>query len=262
MNLGVDAYAHLDSLPHRWEPRYKLVGLMALIFAFSFVRDLRLLPAMVAVTAVLYAASRLPLPYLLTRLRTPGAFLLIMAVVLPFLSGSTVLLQIGPLALRLEGCLELVRILVKFVCILTVGLVLFGSAPFLTTIKAMRALGLPAILADMTLLAYRYLFEIGGDLSRMETAMRLRGFGEHRFSARGMGILASLAGSILVRSYERSDRVYHAMMLRGYGQAQGNVLDEFQTRSSDVVLTATVLLVGVAFVVGEILLRQAGSWPL
>jgi cobalt/nickel transport system permease protein len=262
MNLGVDAYAHLDSLPHRWEPRYKLVGLMALIFAFSFVRDLRLLPAMVAVTAVLYAASRLPLPYLLTRLRTPGSFLLIMAVVLPFLSGSTVLLQIGPLALRLEGCLELVRILVKFVCILTVGLVLFGSAPFLTTIKAMRALGLPAILADMTLLAYRYLFEIGGDLSRMETAMRLRGFGEHRFSARGMGILASLAGSILVRSYERSDRVYHAMMLRGYGQAQGNVLDEFQTRSSDVVLTATVLLMGVAFVVGEILLRQAGSWPL
>ena len=28
----------------------------------------------------------------------------------------------------------------------------FGSGPFLTTIKAMRALGLPAILADMTLL--------------------------------------------------------------------------------------------------------------
>ena len=167
-----------------------------------------------------------------------------------------------PLALRLEGCLELVRILVKFVCILTVGLVLFGSGPFLSAIKAMRALGLPAILADMTLLAYRYLFEIGGDLSRMQTAMRLRGFGAHRFSARGLGILASLAGSILVRSYERSDRVYHAMMLRGYGQVPGNVLDEYQTRSSDVILTAAVLLVGVAFVVGEILMRQAGSWPL
>jgi cobalt/nickel transport system permease protein len=261
MNLGVDAYAHLDSPLHGWEPRHKLVGLMALIFAFSFVRDLRLLPAMIAVTAVLYAASRLPLPYLLTRLRTPGSFLLIMAVVLPLLSGSTVLVQVGPLALRLEGSLELVRILVKFVCILTVGLVLFGSGPFLTTIKAMRALGLPAILADMTLLSYRYLFEIGGDLSRMETAMRLRGFGAHRLSARGLGILAALAGSILVRSYERSDRVYHAMMLRGYGQAPGSAMDEFQTRSSDVILTAAVLLVGVGFVVSEVLLRQGGSWP-
>ncbi|MGD9146932.1 MAG: energy-coupling factor transporter transmembrane component T, partial [Anaerolineae bacterium] len=116
-------------------------------------------------------------------------------------------------------------------------------------------------LADMTLLSYRYLFEIGGDLSRMETAMRLRGFGAHRLSARGLGILAALAGSILVRSYERSDRVYHAMMLRGYGQAPGSAMDEFQTRSSDVILTAAVLLVGVGFVVSEVLLRQGGSWP-
>jgi cobalt/nickel transport system permease protein len=235
---------------------------MALVFAFSFVRDLRLLPAMVLVTALLYAASRLPLPYLLARLRTPGSFLLIMAVVLPFLSGSTALFQIGPLTLRLEGSLELLRILVKFACILTVGLVLFGTGPFLATIKAMRALGLPPILADMTLLAYRYLFEIGGDLGRMETAMRLRGFGAHRLSARGLGVLASLAGSILVRSYERSDRVYHAMMLRGYGQAPRSALDEFQSRSSDLILTGAVLLVGVGFVVGEILLRQGGSWPL
>jgi cobalt/nickel transport system permease protein len=231
---------------------------MALIFAFSFVRDLRLLPAMLFVTAVLYAASLLPLPYLLARLRAPGAFLLIMAVVLPFLSGPTALYQLGPLTLRLEGCLELVRILVKFVSILTVGVVLFSSGPFLTTIKAMRALGLPAILADMTLLAYRYLFEIGGDLNRMQTATRLRGFGGHRLNARGLAILASLAGSILVRSYERSDRVYHAMMLRGYGQAPDGVLDEFQQGASDVILTVAALLVAAGFVVGELLLRQGG----
>jgi cobalt/nickel transport system permease protein len=114
----------------------------------------------------------------------------------------------------------------------------------------------------MTLLAYRYLFEIGGDLRRMETAMRLRGFGANGFSTRGLGILASLAGSILVRSYERSDRVYNAMMLRGYGQAPGGVLDEFQGGSSDVILTGAVLLAAAGFVVSEVLLRQVGSWPL
>ncbi|MEJ2734860.1 MAG: cobalt ECF transporter T component CbiQ [Anaerolineae bacterium] len=259
MNLAVDAYAHLDSPLHRWEPRVKLVGLMALIFAFSFVRQLPLLPAMLLVTAALYAASHLPLSYLLTRLRYPGSFLLIMAVVLPFLSGSTVLFQIGPLALRLEGSLELLRILVKFVCILTIGLVLFGSGPFLSAIKAMRALGLPPILADMTLLAYRYLFEIGGDLSRMQTAMRLRGFKAHYLSGRGLAVLASLAGSILVRSYERSDRVYHAMMLRGYGQVPRGASDEFQTRPSDLIFAAAILLVAIGFVTAEILLRQGGQ---
>ena len=48
----------------------------------------------------------------------------------------------------------------RFLCILTVGLVMFGTGSFLGTLKAMRALGLPAILTDMALLAFRYLHEI------------------------------------------------------------------------------------------------------
>lgn len=259
MDLGLDAYAHLDSPLHRWDPRFKLAGLMALILAFSAVRDLRLLPPMLLVTALLYAASGLPLAWLLTRLRYPGAFLLIVAVLLPFLSGSTVLVEVGPLALRLEGCLELLRIVAKFVSILTVGLVLFGTAPFLTAIQAMRALGLPPILADMTLLAYRYLFEIGGDLARMETAMGLRGFRAGRFSAHGFGHLAALAGSLLVRSYERSERVYKAMILRGYGQGEGGAPEEFEGGRADAMLLAGLLVVAAGFVAAEILLRQGGA---
>lgn len=259
MNLELNAYADLDSPLSRWDPRYKLLGLMSLIFAFSLVRDLRLLPAMLVVTTILYAASNLPSGFVLSRLRYPSAFLLVVAVLLPFLSGSTVLFEIGPLALRLEGCLELLRIVVKFVSIVTVGLVLFGTAPFLTTIKAMRALSLPPILADMMLLSYRYIFEIGGDLGRMETAMRLRGFRANRVSARGFGTLASLAGSVLVRSHERSDRVYKAMMLRGYGQAPRQAFDEFRTGRADIIALAGVVLVAVGFVVAEALLHRPGG---
>ena len=258
MDLGLDAYAHLDSPLHRWDARYKLAGLMAVILAFSFVRNLWLLPAMVLVAGALYAASRLPFLWLLKRLRYPGAFLLIVAVLLPFFSGSTILVAIGPLSLRQEGCLEFLSIAVKFVSIVTVGLVLFGTAPFLTAIKAMRALGLPPILADMTLLSYRYLFEIGSDLARMETAMRMRGFRAARLSMRGVGNLAALAGSLLVRSYERSDRVYRAMILRGYGQAGGSAGDEFQAGRFDAVLLAGALLTAGCFVAAEALLRRGG----
>jgi len=258
MNLQLDEYAYLDSPLHRWEPRYKLVGLAVLIFAFSFVQDLRLLPAMLAVTIALYAVSRLPFSFLVTRLRAPGLFLLMMAVLLPFLSGSTVILRIGPLALRQEGCLAVLLIVVKFVCILTTGLVLFGTAPFLTSIKAMRALGLPPILGDMTLLSYRYLFEIGDDLGTMETAMGMRGFRARRLGGRTLGVLASVAGSLLVRSYEQSERVYKAMVLRGYGRAR-LAPDEFQVGPGDLVGLGGALLGAAAFVAAEILLRGFGG---
>jgi cobalt/nickel transport system permease protein len=256
MKLGIEDHVYLDSPLHRWEPRYKLVGLTLVIFGFSFVQDLRLLPAMLAATLALYVASRLPFAFLLTRLRYPGFFLLILAFLLPWLSGDTILLRLGPLALRQEGCLELLLIVVKFVSILTLSLVLFGSAPFLTTIKAMRALGLPAILADMTLLSYRYLFEIGGDLQRMQTAMGLRGFHAHRPGRRTLDVLASLAGSILVRSYERSERIYKAMILRGYGRSDKlPAQDEFQTHRRDVVALGGAMFIAACFVVAEITLR-------
>jgi cobalt/nickel transport system permease protein len=258
VKLDLDEYAHLDSALHRWEPKCKLVGLFILAFAFSFVRDLRLLPAMLGVACAVYVASGLPFSFLTTRLRYPGLFLLVPAVLLPFVSGSTVLLSIGPLALRQEGCLAALLIVTRFVSILTITLVLFGSAPFLTTIKAMLALGLPPILADMTLLAYRYIFQIGGDLERMETAMGLRGFKARRPNAHTLGVLASLSGSLLVRSYEQSERVYNAMALRGYGRSQRSFDGFDRVRSRDAIVFVGVLLVAVSFVGAEVFLRGRG----
>ena len=180
------------------------------------------------------------------------------AVLLPFFSGQTVLLRIGPLALRQEGCLELLLIATRFLSILTTGLILFGSAPFLTTIKALRALGLPPILADMTLFSYRYIYEIGDDLETMETAMGLRGFRVRRFDGRSLGVLASLAGSILVRSYEQSERIYKAMVLRGYGRPVRSP-DGFQVRPQDVAGLVVILIVAAGFVAAEIFLRRFGG---
>lgn len=270
MRLDFDEYAHLGSPLHRWDPRYKLAALFLLILALSLVRDLRLLPAMALISGVLYALSRLPLSFLLVRLRSPGLFLLLMAIFLPFLSGRTVLFRLGPLTLWREGCLDLLLVATKFVCILTVSFVLFGTGRFFITVKAMRSLGLPAALADMVLFSYRYIYKIGDDLERMETAIRLRGFRGRR--VRSMGILASLVGSILVRSYEQTDRVYKAMILRGYGQSlhspaqshfRGQVRphlgDEFQTRPGDIAGLVAVLLVAVGFVFAEMWLRQLGG---
>ena len=258
MKLLLDEYAHLDSPLHRWEPRCRLVAFVVLIFTFSFVRDLRLLPAMFAVSFALYAISRLPVSFLVTRLRLPGFFLLITVVLLPFLSGQTVLLRIGPLSLRQEGCLDLLLIVARFVCILTTGLILFGTAPFLTTIKAMRALGLPSILADMTLFSYRYIYEIGADLETMETAMGLRGFRARHIGSRTLGVLASLAGSIVVRSYEQSERVYKAMVLRGYGRSP-RLPENHSVHARDVVALCVTLVIAAGFVAADVLLRRFGG---
>jgi len=253
MKLGIiDEYSDLGSPLHRWEPRCKLIGFVVLIFAFSFVRDLRMLLAMVVVTVTIYIISKLPVSFILRRLRYPSFFLLVVILILPFVSGQTIVMSIGPLDVRQEGLFAVLLITIRFLSILTVGLILFGTAPFLTTIKAMRALGLPAILADMVLLSFRYLHEFGSDLQKMRTSMNLRGFHRYHFSLRGLRIPAWLSGSILVRSYERSEWVYKAMILRGYGHAPRR-RGEFQTHARDVIILVVFLLIAAGFVAGDIL---------
>ena len=253
MKFGFDEYIHLGSPLHRWDPRFKLIGLMALVFSFAFVRDLRILPAMVVATATVYVISRLPPSFLVTRLRYPSLFVVAVVLLLPFLSGQTILWSLGPFDMRQEGLIAATLVATRFLCILTVGLVLFGTASFLKSVEAMRALRLPAILTDMTLLAYRYIFEIGDYFHRMETAMRLRGFRERRFSIHGLGIMAWLGGSILVRSYEHSEWVYKAMILRGYGHAV-HPKNEFQACPGDMIALGVTLLVAAGFIVGDILI--------
>ncbi|MBC6452823.1 MAG: cobalt ECF transporter T component CbiQ [Hormoscilla sp. SP5CHS1] len=252
MKLGLDSYAYLKSPIHRWEPRCKLVGLMALIFAFSGVQHLGLLPGMAALAIALYRVSQLPISFLLRRLRYPSFFLLGMVGLLPFVAGDTVIFSMGPLALRLEGCLAAVLITTRFLCIFTVALVILGTTPFLTSIKAMRGLGLPSVLADMMLLSYRYLEELGDRLRIMKLAMKLRGFRGNQPSYRNLRVLASLVGTLLVRSYEQSERVYQAMRLRGYGQSQ-SLVPKQSVSSWDLVFLGVSLAIAAASIAASIL---------
>jgi cobalt/nickel transport system permease protein len=252
MKHGIDRYAELESPVHRWDPRLKLVGLGALAFACAFVTDLRLVPLMLAISAGLAALSRLPLEFVIGRLRYPGVLVLLLAVILPFFSGETVLVRLGPLSLRHEGILDFLLIAGRFVAIVTLGLVAFATAPMLTSITALRALRLPGVLADMMLFSYRYLYELGDDLDRMRTAARLRGFRPRRPDPHSLATLGALTGSLLVRSHDQSTRIHQAMILRGYGTTKRNH-HHFHAGPRDIVALVATMLLAAGLVLLEVL---------
>ncbi len=219
VSLHADVYIPGQSVVHRWAARPKLLSLLALMFAIATVRHLMLLPWVFGVVAGLYLWSQLPLTYLWRRLPYPGLFIVAMVGLLPWISGETVLWQWSIFSLRLEGLQTAALIAGRFVAILTTGFVLLGTTPFLTLLEAMRSLGIPTLLTDMTLLTYRYLFDVANQLATMRQAMQLRGYGHSRQTVQQhCHWLAALFGSLLLRSYEQSQRVYSAMRLRGYGQ--------------------------------------------
>jgi cobalt/nickel transport system permease protein len=144
-------------------------------------------------------------------------------------------------------------IVCRFTSIITLGIVLFGTAPMLHTIRAMRSLGLPPILADMLLFFWRYLHDIAGNLARMQTAMRLRGFRASRISRHTLTMLAALIGTLLIRSYEQSERIYQAMRLRGYGAAPPP-RGHYRATPRDRLALVMVVLLALGFVLADYML--------
>jgi cobalt/nickel transport system permease protein len=229
--------------------------------AFAMVQQPGLILPMVAVTGGLYGLSALPFSFLRQRLSYPGLFILAVVILLPFTSGETVLGQWGVIRLRREGLETTALIVGRFLSIFSLGFILLGTTPFFTLVQSLRRLGLPTVMADMALLTYRYLHNMGDTLTTMHQAMQLRGLGQNsekgwRMKWRSLQRLALLIGNLLLRSYEQSERVYKAMALRGYGQgmvSQKNPRALMAPREG-LGLTVAVMAIAVGFLIAEVVL--------
>ncbi len=251
MNIQAMSGPEQSSFVHRWDPRLKLVALLLLAFTFSFVANLRVLPVMVVVTLTIAAVSRYPVHLLLRRLRYPSLIILCLVLLLPMISGFTPLVEWWGLTVTTEGLQAALLILTRFFCILTIAAIFLGTTPLQVNIRAIQSLGLPYIMADMALLMVRYVDVLTTDLRRMRLSMRLRGHAEKSFSWKNLRTMAWLTGSLILRSYERSQSVYKAMRLRGYGHV-GTRPDDFKATPTDiaglcVVSAAVVMLVLLEF---------------
>lgn len=251
MNVTIDKHMEMNTFIHALDPRAKFIGFMVLIFTFSFIKSLSLLPFIIFITASIFISSKISFAYLLKKWCLPSFFIVTMSLFLVFFSKGETLLSLGPLDIKLEGIIAMILIVIKFLCIFTIMITLFETTNFLTIIKVMDSLGLPSILTDMTMFTYRYLFELGENLNSMQIAMRMRGFKNTKL--KDMVHLASLFGTILVRSYEKSERVYQAMVLRGYGN--NHVFkEEFVATKKDKIFISLTIFLAISIIIGQVFL--------
>lgn len=127
-------------------------------------------------------------------------------------------------------------------------ILLVMTTPFEEVIRGAQRLGLPDVLASLSLLSYRYLFVILEEVSRLNRAARARNFGaasDGGWRLKGVAwratVTGHMIGSLFLRSFQRGERVYTAMLARGYtGQLRS--LAERPLRMRDFLFLLSVLL--------------------
>jgi cobalt/nickel transport system permease protein len=77
----------------------------------------------------------------------------------------------------------------------------------------LERLGLPRVFVVQLLFLYRYIFVIADEALRMRRGMELRSIGGRSPKLRVYG---SLVGHLLLRAMDRAQRIYGAMLARGF----------------------------------------------
>ena len=109
------------------------------------------------------------------------------------------------------------------------AIVLASTTAFPDLLAAMRALRLPRLLVAVIGLMWRYLFVLVDEVMRLMRAREARS-GHPAVPAGRIGgslawrakVTGGMAGNLMLRSFDRSERIYAAMASRGYdGEVRG-----------------------------------------
>lgn len=206
---------------HRADPRLKFIATVATILAIS------LLPvgAFVALALMWLALASCGViaglgPWRLSRSGVIAAPFLLAAVPLIFVRPGDPLFDIGPLTVSGEGIVIFATIAAKSWLSVQAALLLTFTTPFHDLVDALRDLRVPRILVEIIGFMYRYLGVLGDEAARMLRARTARSAAGATTGGRSLrwraGVTGSMVGSLFLRSYERSERVYAAMRARGF----------------------------------------------
>ena len=194
-------FATTSAPPGKWPAFAIMVALVWLAAALSGVGLVRVfLRSLVALPFILIA-----LPTVFTKSGDP---LFVLPLGLFTLTGTA------------EGAEFFASVLIKSWASVTAAVVLTATTPAISLLAALRALKIPQILVVVVMLMYRYLFVLVDETQRMLRSRAARSAGTGRGSggsvvwrARSAG---GMAGSLFIRTMDRSERIYMAMLARGY----------------------------------------------
>ena len=252
----LDPYRPGRSLIHQLDARVKLVLAVAFIFtaALTPVGAWPVYLLLFALVISVEVLSELGVGFVLRRAVLALPFVLAALPVIFTIEGPALFsLPIGPwtLTVTVPGLERFISIALKSWISVQMAIVLATSTTFPDLMVAMRAVHVPRLLVAIFGLMWRYLFVFADEVLRLIRARQARSGETDQPGLKTGGsvvwrarIAGGMAGNLFLRAFERSDRIYMAMVARGYdGEVRAAPLPRLRTADWVVLIFALALFV-------------------
>jgi cobalt/nickel transport system permease protein len=246
-----DRYHETDSPLHRLDPRVKVVITIAFILSNVMLPDGAWMAFGLAWLFILglNLVSRLGIGFTFRRSFVALPFALAALTAIFSIPGRPLAewhLGAWTLIPTDAGLLRFVSIVIRSWLSVQMAILLVAVTRFPDLVHAFEHLRVPSILTTIVSFLYRYLFVLTDEVMRLMRARQARSASE---SGRRPGgsvlwrgrVAGNMAGQLFLRSYERSDRIYNAMLARGY-DGHMRTLNPHTLRARDWLVAFSALL--------------------
>ncbi len=244
MAFDIDRFSHIESSVQRWDPRIKILSLVLFIFITALLKTIPVAAISLLIATMIIIITKIPFHFVANSIKIIIIFLAPFFLMLPFSYPGEAAFHVIWFPFAWEGFRLSVLIFTKAAAIVLTTNAIFGSARFDVSMIALQNLKCPKVLVQMILFTYRYIFVFIDEIKRMEKAMRSKGFvmGANMNTLRTMG---NFVGALLIRSFERTSRVYSAMLSKGY-EGELHSMVRFKAHGKDFVKAGIVVVVTLA----------------
>lgn len=207
------------------DPRARVVAAVVLSIAIAASHHIATMLVALAAAIIALALARLSLGDVLRRLLGLEIILLLVVLLLPWTARGGSPASVGPWGMSREGLMLAAAILLKANALVLGLMALVGTMDSTTFGHALSRLHLPRKLAHLFLFTIRYLDVLHREYRRLRAAMKVRCF-RAQMNLHTYRVYGYLVGMLLVRSFDRSERVLAAMKCRGF-RGRFYMLDHF-----------------------------------
>jgi cobalt/nickel transport system permease protein len=213
-DVGERLYLHRHSLVHSLPSHLKIISAIAfiLIVVSTPITKWQAFIAYFLWLLIVVSIAKIPFSLLFKRslIEIPFVFF---AILMPFF-GTGEKVQVGPFDLYREGLIAGSGIVAKGTLGVMTAIILSTSTTAREILRGLERLKLPALMVQIASFMLRYVNVVNDEMERMKVARESRGF--EATGIKHWKVLATAAGALFIRSYERGERVHLSMLSRGY----------------------------------------------
>lgn len=243
--MHLEEFAEGSSFFHRLDPRVKFITFIPFVVTIAIMQGIKAPFAGLIVSIIMAVAAGLDARRLLNRLLIVNIPVLLLWFFLPFSHSGEELFRVFSFSVTSEGLFHALSITLKTNAIVIATIAMLGTSEIFSLAHGLVHLNIPVKLVYLFFFFYRYISVIHSEYTRLRRAMSVRRF-KAKTNAHTYKTLGNLIGMVIVRSYERSQRIYSAMLCRGF-KGTFPVITHFRFRLSDAIFGVVMAVITISF---------------